>query len=103
MGTLRNTIRVAVAAAVFAGALLLAAPAFAQEPYGTVGTTPPGGNQATQVLGETATRPATATNAVAAGRLALTGADVVGLSVIGVVCIAVGAVLVLRARRPALS
>lgn len=101
---LKNTIRLAGCAALLTGVLVLSAsPAFSQEPYGTVGTTPPNGNVAAQVLGETVSRPATPANAVAASRLALTGADIAGLSVIAVTFIVLGAVLVLRSRRPILS
>lgn len=116
---LKNTVRLAACSTVLAGVLLLAtAQAFAQEPYGTVGTTPSNGDSATQVLAETVVRPAAAANpaaanpaaanaaaanAAAAGRLALTGADIAQLSVVAIMCIAFGAVLVLRARRPLLS
>lgn len=101
-----KTMRVALCAVMFVGVLLtVASPASAQEGYGVPGTTPPNGsvlsnNVPPEVLGESLTRPATAVNPAAGSQLPFTGSDIAQLLVIALVSIAVGSVLVRRARRP---
>jgi hypothetical protein len=112
--TFRSVMQKAAAAAILAGGLALAGPASAQTPT-YVGVTPPvvgavdatSGSRTGAVLstqgavlstqGQVA--PAQVSAQASSGRLAFTGADVMGLATIGAVSIGIGVVAVRSSRR----